>query len=123
MRLRTTITSQNVTGYGSTSDALRGREPIRAFVRSNGPLGSLTLLAGTPGPGLHDGDVVKATIVGNVITAYINGAQVLQWTDELRDRQPWHRLLPTGSNWRERRFWAHPFHGDVELRTSRWRPE
>jgi hypothetical protein len=27
------------------------------------------------------GDVVKATIVGNVITAYINGVQVLQATD------------------------------------------
>ena len=31
--------------------------------------------------GVAEGDVVKATIVGNVITAYINGAQVMQATD------------------------------------------
>jgi hypothetical protein len=35
---------------------------------------------GTP-YGVADGDIVKATIVGNVITAYINGVQVLQATD------------------------------------------
>jgi hypothetical protein len=33
------------------------------------------------GPGLHDGDVVKATIIGNTITAYINGVQIIQVTD------------------------------------------
>jgi hypothetical protein len=31
--------------------------------------------------GIADGDVVKATAVGNVITAYINGVQVAQATD------------------------------------------
>lgn len=30
---------------------------------------------------MANGDVVKATIAGNVITAYINGAQVAQATD------------------------------------------
>jgi hypothetical protein len=51
------------------------------IVRWNGALGDFTYVARTGGPGLRDGDMVKATIIGNVITAYINGAQVLQGTD------------------------------------------
>jgi len=31
--------------------------------------------------GIANGDVVKATLVGSVITAYINGLQVLQAID------------------------------------------
>jgi hypothetical protein len=31
--------------------------------------------------GVANGDVIKATMVGNVITVYINGARVLQATD------------------------------------------
>jgi hypothetical protein len=38
-------------------------------------------LDGAKGPGLFNGDVVKATIIGHVITAYINGRQIAQWTD------------------------------------------
>ena len=53
------------------------------IVRWNGPLGSFTLLDARGGSayGIRTGDVVKATIVGNVITAYINGVQKLQVTD------------------------------------------
>jgi hypothetical protein len=32
-------------------------------------------------PGLHDSDIIKATAIGNVITVYLNGVQILQYTD------------------------------------------
>jgi hypothetical protein len=53
------------------------------IVRWNGPLGSWTLLDARGGAsyGIRTGDVVKATAIGNVITAYINGVAVLQVTD------------------------------------------
>ena len=53
------------------------------IVRWNGPLGDFTYLSRATGPqsGVANGDVVKATIVGDVITAYINGVQVLRATD------------------------------------------
>ncbi|OAI52842.1 hypothetical protein AYO44_16410 [Planctomycetaceae bacterium SCGC AG-212-F19] len=43
-----------------------------------------TLLAqvrGSAAPGLYDGDVIKMTAIGNVITVYQNGAQILQVID------------------------------------------
>ena len=53
------------------------------IVRWNGTRGDFThlsLLAGAQ-YGVTEGDVLKATIVGNVITGYINGVQVIQATD------------------------------------------
>jgi hypothetical protein len=50
-------------------------------VRWNGAFGNFTYVNTTKGPGLHNGDIVKATIVGSTITVYINGVQVLQGTD------------------------------------------
>jgi hypothetical protein len=48
-----------------------------------GLLGDFTYLADKSGAqyGVADGDVVKATIVGQVITAYINGIEVARVTD------------------------------------------
>jgi hypothetical protein len=47
-------------------------------------LGKFTYLNSATGPqnGVSNGDMVRATIVGQVITAYINGVQVLQATDD-----------------------------------------
>ena len=52
-------------------------------MRWNGPVGDFTYLVNTSGAqyGVTEGDVVKATIVGNVITAYLNGVQVGTATD------------------------------------------
>ena len=52
-------------------------------VRWNGPLGSFTTLLSLSGAtyGVKTGDIWKATIVGNTITAYINGVQKGQVTD------------------------------------------
>jgi chitodextrinase len=81
LRLRTSISTHSITGseisFRCTSDGTQYAQ----IVRWNGPLGDFTFLASVVGPGLHDGDVVKATMVGTTITAYINGAQIIQATD------------------------------------------
>jgi hypothetical protein len=53
-----------------------------AIVRWNGPLGSFTVLKTVQRQlPIANGDVVKATIVGDRITAYINNALALTVTD------------------------------------------
>ena len=49
--------------------------------RWNGPLGNFTQVDGRTGPGLNNGDQIKATIVGNIITAYINNVAIFSVTD------------------------------------------
>jgi hypothetical protein len=53
------------------------------IVRWNGPLGNFTTLLTLYGTtyGVKTGDIFKATIVGDTITAYINGVQKAQVTD------------------------------------------
>ena len=67
------------TGYEVNFSAVTGNNYVQ-IVRWNGPLGSFTLLNSNQ-PAVHNGDIVKATISGNTITAFINGVQVLQATD------------------------------------------
>ena len=56
------------------------------IVRWNGALGDFTVLP-TTGPGsvgnIASGDVFKATIVGNTISAYVNGTLIAQATDSV----------------------------------------
>jgi len=52
------------------------------IVRWNGPLGSFTVLGGASAPGFKNGDTVKATAVGNVITLFHNDVQIVQVTDD-----------------------------------------
>jgi CheY-like chemotaxis protein len=51
------------------------------IVRWEGALGSFTYLARGKGAAPKTGDVLKATIVGNVITMYLNDVQLVQATD------------------------------------------
>jgi hypothetical protein len=83
LRLRTTITPRSITGYEvDISDRPAGGDPYVSVVRWNGPLGSFTVLGPVvPGPGLKDGDLVKATMVGSTIRVFINGNQVFQVSD------------------------------------------
>ena len=67
------------TGYEINFSAVTGNNYVQ-IVRWNGPLGSFALLNSRTQP-VQNGDVVKATIAGNTITAFINGVQVLQVTD------------------------------------------
>ncbi len=83
IRLRSSLSAHLCTGYEVNFSARSSSNAYVQIVRWNGPLGNFTLLDGRGGSGygIHKGDVIKATIVGNVITAYINDVQVLQVTD------------------------------------------
>jgi hypothetical protein len=80
IRLRSSISAHSCTGYEINFATVNGGDYIQ-IVRWNGPYGNFTYLADVRGYQVNTGDVVKATIVGNVITAYRNGAQVAQATD------------------------------------------
>jgi hypothetical protein len=84
LRLRSSLSPHQATGYEILFRCLKTDSAYAEIVRWNGPLGDFTYLNRARGSryGVADGDVVKATIVGNVITAYINGEQILQATDD-----------------------------------------
>src|SRR5208283_1842103 len=54
------------------------------IVRWDGPLGKFTYLADKRGTnyGLNNGDIIRASSVGNVITVYINGIEKARATDD-----------------------------------------
>ena len=75
LRLRSSLTPHSCTGYEISFKATKTSGAYLIIVRWNGALGDFTYLVNTTGAqyGVTEGDVVKATIVGNVITAYLNG--------------------------------------------------
>ena len=83
LRLRSTLAAHVCTGYEISFKATKTSGAYLIIVKWNGPLGDFTTLVNTSGAqyGVTSGDVVKATIVGNVITAYLNGAVVGTATD------------------------------------------
>jgi len=77
LRLRTTISAHSIKGYEiSYSSAFGGL----IIVRWNGPVGSFAILA-SASVTVRNGDVMKATMVGNTIRTYKNGTLVLTATD------------------------------------------
>ena len=83
MRLRSNLTAHSCTGYEISFKATKSASAYLIIVRWNGPVGDFTYLKNSTGAqyGIADGDTVKATIVGNVITAYLNGVAVGTATD------------------------------------------
>jgi hypothetical protein len=83
LRLRTTITAHSITGYEFDFRCSQSNQAYAQIVRWNGPINDFTYLASPRGSryGVKNGDVVAATIVGNVLESYINGVLVLQATD------------------------------------------
>lgn len=83
LRLRSSLASHNATGYEVLFRCSKTENAYASIVRWDGRLGKFTYLRQEKGPkfGVADGDLVKATAVGNVITGYINGAQVIQAVD------------------------------------------
>jgi len=83
LRLRSALSAKSCTGYEISFKASKTASAYLIIVRWNGKLGDFTYLKRYDGAqyGVKDGDVVKATIVGNVITAYLNGVQVGTATD------------------------------------------
>jgi hypothetical protein len=85
IRLRSTISPHRCTGYEVFWRCLKTENAYAEIVRWNGRIGEFTSLARAQGPafGVSDGDVVEATIVGNVIRSFINGVEVLSATDDV----------------------------------------
>ena len=83
LRLRTTIAPHTITGYEVNYRCSKTGNAYSQIVKWNGALGDFTPLTAVAGAGVgvRDGDAVKATMVGNLITVYLNGVQINQWAD------------------------------------------
>jgi hypothetical protein len=83
LRLRSSMSSHNCTGYEVMFRCAKIPQAYCNVARWEGALGKFTMLKQTEGSqyGVKDGDVVKASMIGNTLTAYINGVQVLQLQD------------------------------------------
>jgi hypothetical protein len=84
LRLRSSLSAHTATGYEINFRCLKTDSAYPEITRWNGPLGDFKYLARQRGLryGVANGDIVKATVIGNVITAYINGVRVLQAVDD-----------------------------------------
>jgi hypothetical protein len=85
IRLRSAIVPHSCTGYEVFWRCLKNENAYAEIVRWNGKAGDFTSLARRTGPdcGVQEGDLVEATIFGNVIRSYINGVQILEATDDV----------------------------------------
>jgi hypothetical protein len=83
LRLRTVVSAHSITGYEVNYKVSNNSTAYMTIVRWNGPLGDFTTLRSFNGEqfGVTKGDIVMATVVGNVITVYKNGVQQGQATD------------------------------------------
>ena len=83
LRLRSSLSSHSCKGYEINFKASKTSKAYLQIVRWNGALGDFSYVDSSSGAqyGVKTGDTVKASIVGHVITAYINGVQMLQATD------------------------------------------
>lgn len=83
LRLRSSISPHNCTGYEVMFRCTKIPQAYCNIARWEGPLGKFTYIKKMQGSkyGVKNGDVVKATMIGNVLTVYINGVQMIQVTD------------------------------------------
>ena len=84
IRLRSTIEPHLCTGYEVFWRCLKTENAYAEIVRWNGKIGDFTSLNKLIGPkyGVEDGDVVEATISGNVLKGFINGVEVISAMDD-----------------------------------------
>ena len=83
LRLRSVVSAHLNRGYEISFRCSQTASAYLIIVRWNGALGDFTYLANLTGAqyGIRSGDVVSASIVGHVITAYRNGVPMAQATD------------------------------------------
>ena len=83
LRLRSALSPHRCTGYEINFRCLKTKDAYTEIVRWDGPLGKFTYLSHKDGAqyGVGEGDVVKATMIGNVIKVYLNGVLVNEATD------------------------------------------
>ena len=83
IRLRSTLSPHRCTGYEVFWRCLKTPNAYVEIVRWNGKVGDWTSLKKLSGAqyGVKDGDLVEATITGNVIKGLVNGVEVISATD------------------------------------------
>jgi hypothetical protein len=89
--LRFQLTAHSARGYEVNFRALNDRESYSEVVRWNGPLGNFSYLVKNHGQkfGITDGSVIKASIVGSLITVFINDVLVAEVVDNVyKDGSP-----------------------------------
>jgi hypothetical protein len=81
--LRFTSSPHNTTGYECLARCIDDDSSYLEIARWDGPVGKFTYLSRNNGKGfgLKNGDTLKASIIGNVITVSVNGVQKIQVTD------------------------------------------
>ena len=84
LRLRSTVTPHSSTGYEVMFRCTKIAGAYCNVARWEGPLGKFTMLKESYGSkyGVKTGDVLKATMIGNLLTVYINGVQMVQLSDD-----------------------------------------
>jgi hypothetical protein len=82
--LRWTSSPHCTTGYECFARCTSDESSYLQIVRWNGPLGNFTYLADMRGAdyGLKNGDIIKASVIGNVITVFVNGIKKAQAVDD-----------------------------------------
>jgi hypothetical protein len=83
LRLRSSLSAHSCTGYEINFRCTNGTDAFAEIVRWEGPFSDFSNLIHHDGReyAIRDGDVIKATIIGNVISGYINGWKVVEVTD------------------------------------------
>ena len=79
--LRFTVTARSARGYEFNYACRQDGSRYVQIVRWNGPLGNFTPLDARPGPGLRNGDQIKATVSGQTLTTYINNVAIFSVND------------------------------------------
>jgi hypothetical protein len=85
IRLRHTMRPSFCSGYEVFFRCLKTDEGYAEIVRWNGKIGDWTSLKRLVGAqyGVQHGDVIEASVVGNVLTGSINGAEVISVVDDV----------------------------------------
>jgi len=82
--LRWTHLPHRTTGYECFARCMRDHSSYLQIVRWNGPLADYTYLADMRGIdfGLKNGDILKASVIGNIITVSVNGVKKAEAVDD-----------------------------------------
>jgi hypothetical protein len=85
LRLRTVIEPNVCTGYEVFWRCLKTDEGYAEIVRWNGAVGDFTSLVKLFGAdcGVAHGDLVEATVEGNILKGFINGREVISAVDDV----------------------------------------
>jgi hypothetical protein len=84
IRLRHNMKANSCNGYEVFFRVLDTEEGYAEIVRWNGPVGGWTSLKKLIGKkyGVKDGDIIEASIVGSLITGYLNGKEMISIVDD-----------------------------------------